>query len=54
MVSARLPYARDRMVVNNGLVLPDDVHDSLIYGRWLQLLGRMDQFIQKHWGKPVQ
>jgi dipeptidyl-peptidase-4 len=36
------------------LVLPDDVHDSLIYGRWLQLLGRMDQFMQKHWGKPVQ
>ncbi|HEX5069984.1 MAG TPA: prolyl oligopeptidase family serine peptidase [Vicinamibacterales bacterium] len=36
------------------LVQPDDVHDSLIYGRWLQLLGRMDQFMQKHWGKPIQ
>jgi len=44
---------RARNVEYELLVLPDDVHDSLIYARWLQLLGRMDQFMQKHWGKPV-
>jgi dipeptidyl aminopeptidase/acylaminoacyl peptidase len=42
---------RARNVEYELLVLPDDVHDSLIYGRWLQLLGRMDQFLQKHFGE---
>jgi dipeptidyl aminopeptidase/acylaminoacyl peptidase len=32
------------------LVLPDDVHDSLIYGRWIQLLERMEAFLKKHFG----
>jgi len=44
---------RARGVEYELLVQPDDVHDSLIHGRWLQLMGRMDQFLQKHFGKPV-
>jgi dipeptidyl aminopeptidase/acylaminoacyl peptidase len=32
------------------LVQPDDVHDSLIYGRWIQLLERMEVFLKKHFG----
>ncbi len=32
------------------LVQPDDVHDSLIHGRWIELLGRMEQFLKKHFG----
>ena len=27
------------------IVLPDDVHDTLIHARWLQIFGRMDEFI---------
>jgi dipeptidyl-peptidase 4 len=32
------------------LVQPDDVHDSLIHGRWIDLLTRMEQFLKKHFG----
>jgi dipeptidyl aminopeptidase/acylaminoacyl peptidase len=30
------------------IVLPDDVHDTLIHARWLQIFGRMDDFIKRH------
>ena len=32
------------------LVQPDDVHDSLIHGRWIQLMERMEGFLKKHFG----
>ena len=32
------------------IVQPDDVHDSLIHGRWLHWLGRMEEFLRKHFG----
>lgn len=38
---------RQRDVYYELLVLPDDVHDSLLYGRWLEWVGRMDTFLQK-------
>ena len=41
---------RARNVEYELLVLPDDVHDSLIYGRWIELLTRMEQFLKKHFG----
>jgi dipeptidyl-peptidase 4 len=45
---------RQRDVYYELVVFPDDVHDSLIYSRWLYLLGRMDTFLQKFLGeKPV-
>jgi hypothetical protein len=31
-------------------VLPDDVHDSLIWSRWIELLTRSEQFLKKHFG----
>jgi dipeptidyl aminopeptidase/acylaminoacyl peptidase len=40
---------RQRNVYTEVLVLPDDVHDSLMYSRWIELLGRMDQFLKKVW-----
>ena len=43
---------RARNVEYELMVLPDDVHDSLIYGRWIQLLTRTGEFIAKHFGKP--
>jgi dipeptidyl aminopeptidase/acylaminoacyl peptidase len=46
---------RQRDVYYELVVFPDDVHDSLMYSRWLYLLGRMDTFLQKFLGsdKPV-
>jgi dipeptidyl aminopeptidase/acylaminoacyl peptidase len=44
---------RARNIEYELLVQPDDVHDSLIHGRWLQMMARMDQFLLKHFGKPV-
>lgn len=41
---------RARDVYFELIVQPDDVHDSLIHGRWLEWLGRMDTFIQKFFG----
>jgi len=32
------------------LVQPDDVHDSLMHGRWIELLTRSEQFLKKHFG----
>ena len=40
---------RQRNVYTEVLVLPDDVHDSLMYSRWIELLNRMDQFLTKVW-----
>ena len=42
---------RQRDVYHELIVFPDDVHDSLIHGRWLYLLGRMDMFLQKFLGE---
>lgn len=41
---------RARNVDYELLVLPDDVHDSLIWGRWVELLTRSEQFLKKHFG----
>jgi len=41
---------RQRNVDYELIVFPDDVHDSLIYGRWIYLLGRMDTFLQRVFG----
>jgi len=32
------------------LVQPDDVHDSLLHSRWIELLTRSEQFLKKHFG----
>lgn len=45
---------RQRDVYYELVVLPDDVHDSLMYSRWLYLLGRMDTFLQKFLGAEKQ
>jgi dipeptidyl-peptidase-4 len=41
---------RQRNVDYELIVFPDDVHDSLIYSRWIYLLGRMDAFLQRVFG----
>jgi len=41
---------RQRNVDYELIVFPDDVHDSLIYGRWIYLLGRMNTFLQRVFG----
>jgi dipeptidyl-peptidase-4 len=41
---------RQRNVDYELIVFPDDVHDSLIYSRWIYLLGRMDTFLQRVFG----
>jgi dipeptidyl-peptidase 4 len=41
---------RQRDVYHELIVFPDDVHDSLLYGRWLYLVDRMDTFLQKFLG----
>ena len=33
------------------LVQPDDVHDSLLHSRWIELLTRSEQFLKKHFGQ---
>jgi dipeptidyl-peptidase-4 len=38
---------RQRDVYYELIVQPDDVHDSLLYSRWLHLLDRSDKFLQK-------
>jgi dipeptidyl-peptidase 4 len=30
------------------IVFPDDVHDSLLYSRWIYTFKRMDEFLKKH------
>jgi dipeptidyl aminopeptidase/acylaminoacyl peptidase len=41
---------RQRNVDYELIVLPDDVHDSLMYSRWMYLLRRMDTFLQRVFG----
>lgn len=41
---------RARNVEYELLVQPDDVHDSLIHARWLQMMDRMEAFLNKHFG----
>jgi dipeptidyl aminopeptidase/acylaminoacyl peptidase len=41
---------RQRDVYHELIVFPDDVHDSLLYGRWLYLVDRMGAFLQKFLG----
>jgi dipeptidyl-peptidase-4 len=41
---------RQRNVYHELIVFPDDVHDSLIYSRWIYLCDRMDTFLQKFLG----
>ena len=37
-----------------GIVFPDDVHESLLHSRWMYTLGRMETFLNKFLGeKPV-
>ena len=43
---------RQRGVYYELMVLPDDTHDTLIYGRWLQTFDRMDRFLRRFvWNK---
>jgi dipeptidyl-peptidase-4 len=41
---------RQRDVYYELIVFPDDVHDSLMFSRWLYLFGRMDTFLHKFLG----
>jgi dipeptidyl-peptidase-4 len=41
---------RARDVYFELIVQPNDVHDSLIHGRWLEWLDRMDAFLEKFFG----
>jgi dipeptidyl aminopeptidase/acylaminoacyl peptidase len=41
---------RQRNVYHELIVFPDDVHDSLLYNRWIYLADRMDTFLQKFLG----
>jgi dienelactone hydrolase len=41
---------RQRNVYYELIVQPDDVHDSLLYRRWLEWLARMDTFLQRFLG----
>ena len=41
---------RQRNVYYELIVEPDDVHDSLIYSRWLYMFGRMEAFLKKFFG----
>jgi len=41
---------RQRNVYHELIVFPDDVHDSLLYNRWIYLVERMDPFLQKFLG----
>jgi dipeptidyl-peptidase-4 len=39
---------RQRDVEYELIVFPDDVHDSLVFSRWVYTFERMDQFLKKH------
>jgi dipeptidyl-peptidase 4 len=41
---------RARDVYHELIVFPDDVHDSLLYSRWIYTFDRMDQFLRKFIG----
>ena len=38
---------RARHVYNEVIVFPDDVHESLIYKRWLYTFDRMEKFLDR-------
>jgi len=45
---------RKRGVYFELMVYPDDVHDTQIYGRWLQTFGRVDTFLRRFvWNKEA-
>ena len=45
---------RKRGVYYELMVYPDDIHDTLIYGRWLQTFDRMDKFLRRFvWNKEA-
>jgi dipeptidyl-peptidase 4 len=41
---------RARDIYHELIVFPDDVHDSLLYNRWIYTFERMDRFLQKFMG----
>ena len=41
---------RAHNVYHELIVFPDDVHDSLLYSRWLYTFDRMDGFLRKFLG----
>ena len=45
---------RLRSVYYELVVFPDDVHDSLVYSRWVYLTQRMEAFLQKFFGDPLK
>lgn len=42
---------RARNVEYELIVFPDDVHDSLVHSRWIQIYDRMEAFLKKHIGQ---
>ena len=36
------------------IVQPDDTHETLLHSRWIDTFGRMETFLKKHNGRPVQ
>jgi dipeptidyl aminopeptidase/acylaminoacyl peptidase len=45
---------RQRDIYYELIVFPDDVHESLLHGRWIYTLGRMETFLHKFlWETPV-
>jgi len=45
---------RQRDVYYELIVFPDDVHESLLYSRWMYTLGRMQTFLHKYlWEAPA-
>jgi len=45
---------RKRGVYFELMVYPDDVHDTQIYGRWLQTFGRVETFLRRFvWNKEA-
>ncbi len=45
---------RKRDVYFELMVLPDDTHDTLIYGRWMETFDRMDRFLRRFvWNKEL-
>jgi dipeptidyl-peptidase-4 len=41
---------RAKNIYHELIVFPDDVHDSLLYSRWLYTFERMDAFLRKFLG----
>jgi dipeptidyl aminopeptidase/acylaminoacyl peptidase len=41
---------RQRDVYHELIVFPDDTHESMLHGRWIYTLDRMEQFVDKFLG----